>query len=216
MVMPEPIPGPSGDQLTSIHVRRAAANDRASLAWLVSRFTPLLLCQAHQRLTPSLRSLYDADDVVADVWMTVLGALPRLVPSQGSMTVALLRYAGTVLIHRIRDLLEKHVINKPTTTRLASPDSSVGIPAAAIAPDAREIVSLVISEERSGLVWSVLSELDPKDREILVLRGIEGRPHKEIGALLAISAENAMARYHRALQRLRARLPSSVFDELGD
>jgi RNA polymerase sigma-70 factor (ECF subfamily) len=214
--MVEAAPGPSGDQLTSIHVRRAIANDRASIAWLVSRFTPLLLCQANQRLTPSLRSLYDADDVVSDVWMAVFGALPRLVPSDGSMSLGLLRYASTVLIHRIRDLLEKHVINKPKVTRLASPDSSVGVTSPAIPSDAREVVNHVISEERSGLVWALLSELEPKDREVLVLRGIEGRSHKEVGALLSISPENATVRYHRALQRLRSRLPASVFEDLVD
>jgi len=207
---------PSGDRLTSIHVRKAIANDRASMAWLVSRFTPLLLCQAHQRLTPSLRSLYDADDVVADVWMTVLGALPRLTPCNGSVTVGLLRYASTVLIHRVRDLLEKHVINKPKTTPIASADSSVGVPTSSLPEDARDVVSHVISEERGGVVWSALSELELKDREVLVLRGIEGRAHKEIGALLSISPDSAMTRYHRALQRLRSRLPASVFEDFGD
>jgi RNA polymerase sigma-70 factor, ECF subfamily len=207
---------PSGDRLTSIHVRKAIANDRASVAWLVSRFTPLLLCQAHQRLTPSLRSLYDADDVVADVWMTVLGALPRLTPCNGSVSIGLLRYAGTVLIHRIRDLLEKHVIDKPKTTPIARTDSSVGVSASTIPEDARSVIGHVISEERSGAVWSALAELEPKDREVLVLRGIEGRSHKEIGTLLAISPDSAMTRYHRALQRLRSRLPASVFEDLGD
>lgn len=214
--MAEAASRPSGDHLTSIHVRNAIANDRASVAWLISRFTPLLLCQAHQRLTPSLRRLYDPEDVVADVWIGVLGALPRLAPCNGSVTVGLLRYASTVLIHRVRDLLEKHVIDKPKTTPIASSESSAGVHASGLAADARGVVSHVIAEERNGLVWSVLTELEPIDREVLVLRGIEGRPHKEIAALLSISPDGAMMRYHRALKRLRARLPSSVFEDLED
>ena len=69
----EPSPG---DHLTSIHIRQAIKNDRESVAWLVSRFTPLLLCQAHHRLAPSLRRFCDPDDAVADVWMAVLRACP--------------------------------------------------------------------------------------------------------------------------------------------
>ena len=77
-------------------------------------------------------------------------------------------------------------------------------------------LSHVVAEERNGAVWSLLSELEAADREVLVLRGIEGRAHKEVGALLSISPENAMARWHRALKRLRARLPASVFEDLRD
>src|SRR5436190_20244172 len=71
-VMPSsepPRPRSSGDSLTSIHIRQAIQNDRASVAWLVSRFTPLLLCQAQHRIAPALRSVCDADDAVSDVWM---------------------------------------------------------------------------------------------------------------------------------------------------
>src|SRR5436853_3642177 len=89
-----------GDSLTSIHIRQAILNDRASVAWLVSRFTPLLLCQAQSRIAPALRAVCDADDAVSDVWMTVLGALPALEPSDGSFSRGLLKFASTVLIRR--------------------------------------------------------------------------------------------------------------------
>jgi hypothetical protein len=112
-----------GEQLTSLHIRKAITNDRESVAWLVSRFTPLLLCQAHQRIAPALRRHCDPDDVVSDVWMVVLANLPELSPAEGSMTRGLLRFSSTVLIRRLRDLLEKHVINKPPTFSLSSSDS---------------------------------------------------------------------------------------------
>src|SRR5688572_22626450 len=101
-----------GDHLTSIHIQQAIKNDRVSLAWLVSRFTPLLLYLAHHRLGPPLRRFCDPDDAVADTWMTILPILPELAPAEGSLTRGLLRFASTVLNRRIRDLLEKHVINK--------------------------------------------------------------------------------------------------------
>jgi RNA polymerase sigma-70 factor, ECF subfamily len=201
-----------GEHLTSLHIHKAIANDRESVAWLASRFTPLMLCQAYQRIAPALRRYCDPHDVVADVWMVVLSSLPRLVPSDGSMTSGLLRFASTVMIRRLRDLLKKHVIDKPTTFSLATEDASVDeLPAGT-----RDVVNHVISEERRGAVWASLSELAPEDREILVLHGIEGRPHKDVAVRLGVTPENAAVRYHRALKRLRERMPASIFDDLEE
>lgn len=199
-----------GDRLTTIHVRQAIHSDRASVGWLVARFSPLLRCQARQRMAPSLRRFVDADDVVADVWMAVLSALPELQPAQGSASRGLVRFASTVLIRRLRDLLEKHVIGKPAITPLEDPAAS------ALSADTRGVVSHVIAEESKSLVWSCLEELSEQDREILVLRGIEGRAHKDIAARVGLTAENVAVRYHRALKRLRALVPDSVFDDLED
>ena len=86
-----------GEQLTSLHIQKAIGNDRESVAWLISRFTPLLLCQARQRIGPSLRRHCDPDDVVADVWMSVLPSLRDLTPSEGSLTRGLLSFASIAL-----------------------------------------------------------------------------------------------------------------------
>jgi RNA polymerase sigma factor (sigma-70 family) len=200
----------NGDRWTTIHVRKAIDNDRASVGWLVARFTPVLLCQARQRMAPSLRRFVDPEDVVADVWMVVLGALPELQPSQGSASRGLIRFASTVMIRRLRDLLEKHVVGKPVTGSLEA------LPTGALAADTRGVVSHVVAAERQGRVWSGLEELPAQDREILVLRGIEGRPHSQIAALVGLTPENVAVRYHRALKRLRTLLPDSVFDDLVD
>lgn len=199
-----------GNLLTTMHVRQAIQSDRASVAWIVARFTPLLLCQAHQRMAPSLRRFVDPDDVVADVWMVVLAALPELQPTQGSASRGLIRFASTVLIRRLRDLLEKHVIGKPAVESLENPAAS------ALSADTRGVVSHVVAEEFRGQVWAGLKELPAQDREILVLRGIEGRAHKQIAALVGLTPENVAVRYHRALNRLRALVPHSAFEDLED
>jgi RNA polymerase sigma factor (sigma-70 family) len=205
--MESPVPSrPPGERLTSLHIQQAIQSDRASVGWLVSRFTPLLLCQAQHRISPSLKRFCDPEDVVADVWMVTLAALPRLEPSNGSFSRGLLRFASTVLIRRVRDLLEKHVIGKPQLE-----DDAASLPA-----DTRGVVSHVVAEEIKGVVSSSLRGLAPQDREIVVLRGIEGRPHKEIAARLGLDPDNVALRYHRALKRLRELVPASVFEDLED
>jgi RNA polymerase sigma factor (sigma-70 family) len=194
-----------------LHIRKAITSDRESVAWLVSRFTPLLLCQAHQRIAPALRRHCDPDDVVADTWMVVLGTLPDLSPADGSMTRGLLRFASTVLIRRLRDLLEKHVINKPPTFSLSTDSGGVDLPA-----DTRDVVNHVLADELKGAVWASLTGLAPQDREVLVLHGIEGRPHKEVAARTGLTPQNAAVRYHRALKGLREQMPSSIFADLDE
>jgi RNA polymerase sigma-70 factor (ECF subfamily) len=201
---------PHGETATSIQVRRAIENDRASVAWLVSRFTPLLLCQVQYRIAPSLRRVVDPDDVVADVWVVVLGTLPDLAPSEGSFSRGLLRFASTVLVRRLRDLLEKHVLNKPAAA--IGRDADVD----ALAAETRGVVSHVVAEERKGLVWASLNTLPDQDRELVVLRGIEGRSYKEIAARIGLTPENASARYYRTLKRLREAIPMAVFDDLEE
>jgi RNA polymerase sigma-70 factor (ECF subfamily) len=201
---------PAGERLTSLHIRQAIGNDRASVGWLVARFTPLLLCQAQQRMPPSLRRFCDSDDVVSDVWMVVLAALPRLEPANGSFSRGLLRFASTVLIRRLRDLLEKHVVAKPSLASMEEAGPS-NLPA-----DTRGVVSHVVAEEHKSQVWSCLNELPPQDREILVLRGIEGYSHKEVAARVGLTLDNVTVRYHRALKRLREFMPASVFDDLEE
>jgi RNA polymerase sigma-70 factor, ECF subfamily len=210
MTHPADAPVP-GERVTSLHIEQAIRNDRPSTGWLVARFTPLLLCQARHRIPPSLQKFCDADDVVADVWMAVLPQLPKLEPSGGSLSRGLVSFASTVLMRRVRDLLEKHVLGKPA----AGPLGEGGNPPDLVA-DMRGVVSHVVTEEHRGAVWKTLETLPPEDREILVLRGIEGLSHKEVADRVGITPENSAVRYHRLLKQLRDRLPGSVLEDLEE
>jgi RNA polymerase sigma factor (sigma-70 family) len=160
-------------------------------------------------MASTLRRFCDPDDVVADVWMVVLATLPKLEPSDGSFSRGLLRFASVVLIRRLRDLLSKRVVE--SEGREISDDAR-----SSLAANTRGVVSNVIAEEHRGHVWAALNELSPQDREIMVLRGIEGRSHKEVAARVRLTHENVSARYYRALKRLRDLVPASVFDDLAE
>ncbi len=58
-------------------------------------------------------------------------------------------------------------------------------------------------------VQDALNEMDPHDREVLVLRHFEELSTSEVAATLGISSSAACNRYIRAIKRLR-----SVFDQL--
>lgn len=50
---------------------------------------------------------------------------------------------------------------------------------------------------------TVLRELPEVERQILILRGVEGLKHREIAKLLGIPLGTALSKYHRSLSKLR-------------
>ena len=76
------------------------------------------------------------------------------------------------------------------------------------------VVTRASRAERRDAVLSALDELSDDDRAIIVLRGIEQADLKDAAAQLGITTNAASVRYHRALARLRERLPGSIFDDL--
>ena len=59
-------------------------------------------------------------------------------------------------------------------------------------------------------------ELSPADREVVILRGIEQGNNRDVATVLQLEPNTVAVRYRRALAKLRAELPDSIWDELGD
>jgi RNA polymerase sigma factor (sigma-70 family) len=209
-----PAPESSG-QITTFHVRRAREGDQASLQWLVERLTPVLVAQASFRLGPSLGPYYDPEDPVNDVWAITIPKLQELTEREGRITPVLLRFMTTTITYRTNDLLKKHVAENAARHR-SSPASSSGHPDTLgnVADSESGVVTGAVRGERRDLVSQALQELDPIDREVLLLRGIEQNSNASVALLLGLAPNSVSMRYLRALKRLRARLPGSVFDEI--
>ena len=61
-----------------------------------------------------------------------------------------------------------------------------------------------------------LQKLEPSEREIIVLRGIEQLSNQEICRALDLQPSAVSMRYRRALGVLRTQLPGSLFDDLPE
>ena len=86
---------------------------------------------------------------------------------------------------------------------------------AALPDDTSGIVTNAVRRETEGAVTKALGELDPADREIVLLRAVEQNSNKTVAVLLGIEPNAASMRYQRALERLRAGVPGSVFDDFS-
>lgn len=199
------------EDLTTLHLGAAVRGDQESLAWIVARFSPLLLAQAAHRLGGSLRRSVDPEDLVQDVWVRVLPRLAGLKPREGRMTPVVLRFASTTLLHRVNSLLQTHL------RRLGAPGEEGGAQDLAELPaDTTGAVARLARDERAQAVHRALEELSPEDRAVIVLRGIEQNPVEDVALLLGQRPNTVTVRYRRALQRLRDRVPDAVFDELPE
>lgn len=196
--------------LTSYHLRRARGGDEESLTWLIRRLSPLLLAAAEHRLSRTLRVLYDPEDIVADVWLVALPRLAELPDRDERFTPVLLRFLTTTLSYRIQNLVQKHIQGKPPRHLGEEGQDPFG----GVAARTTDVVRRAAQREAQDMVTAAIGRLEPPDRDILILRGIEQHPYQEIGVVLGADPKVLAVRYARALERLRRVLPGSVFEEL--
>jgi RNA polymerase sigma-70 factor (ECF subfamily) len=209
--MPSQDPPTDGSEhlLTTQHVHAARLGDAASLEWLVARLSPLLRELAAHRLGPVLRSHCDPDDLVNDAWLAAIPKLAQLTAQQGRYTPVLLRYLGNTILFRIEKLVRKHARQTPQAAAADEPPPEV--PA-----EASGAITRAVRAEQRDLVREALAALEPGDREVLLLRGVEQMSTNAVAVVLAATPAAVSKRYQRALLRLRTALPGSVFDELDD
>lgn len=202
---------PRGADLTTLHLRAAIRGERAGLEWFVERFTPLLLAQASHRLGPELRRLTDPEDLVQDVWVRVLPRLAGLKPRAGRMTPVVLRFASSTLLNRLNNLLAAHLRRAAEAGRAPEDELIPGL-----AAETTDAVGRSIRSEGVDAVRQAIAALSDDDRAVVVLRGIEQNPVRDVALLLGLRPNTVTVRYRRALARLREMVPGSVFDELED
>jgi RNA polymerase sigma factor (sigma-70 family) len=196
---------------TTLRVREAAAGESAGLEWLVARFSALLTLQVRHRLGPELRRIYDPEDIVQEVWAIALRRLEELQPREGRMTPVVLRFLSTTALHLVSNLLRKHI-------RHSAQDGAKEIGAAFSQLPAPTSVAIgrALRAEREESLHQAIEELDELDRQIVILRGIEQNSVQDVGIILVIKPNTVTVRYRRALDKLREKLPDSVFGEMED
>ncbi len=59
------------------------------------------------------------------------------------------------------------------------------------------------ADERIQVLWNALGKLSQEDREIIVLKHLEGRKYQEISEMLQIARGTVMSRLYRARQKLK-------------
>jgi RNA polymerase sigma-70 factor (ECF subfamily) len=189
-------------------LRRAAEGDEAARDQLLERHRRRLRRMVAVRFDPRLAARVDPSDVVQETLAEAAAQLHRYLHERPLPFYPWLRRMAE---RRLIELHRRHVqARRRTVTRevaagglpdhsaLALAERLVGRPSS---PSAR-----LHRQERRERVRAALAALPEADREVLVLRILEGLPTRETAAVLEISEVAVRSRQVRALERLKALL----------
>jgi RNA polymerase sigma-70 factor, ECF subfamily len=192
-------------------IQRLQAGDAAALETLMEVLAPRVYRVAYG----ITRSASDAEEVVQDVFMTVL---------KKAQTFAA-RSAAWTWIYRIttNTALNKRRSRRPDMATLESHlpsytadghrqgDRTYLLRDWSATPD-----EVLLSEERRAVLGAALDALPAHYRAVLVLRDVEGLTSEEVADVLGESPSAVKARLHRARMVLREDLTRSMMAPAGE
>jgi RNA polymerase sigma factor (sigma-70 family) len=168
--------------------RYAQEGSEAAFAELVQRHINLVYASALRRVRGDTHL---AEDVTQNVFTALADAAPRLIhhPVLAGWLHKTTRFAAAQIVRTERRRLareqEANIMNEPTMPETGDPTDW---------------------ERLRPLLDEVLDELDPSDRDAVLLRFFEGRSFAEVGERLQLTDNTARMRVERALDKMNALL----------
>jgi RNA polymerase sigma-70 factor (subfamily 1) len=200
------------DSAETLRLLAIAANgDSKALSALIQRHHAWLLTFAAARLDQRIRTRVDAFDVVQETQAEVCARLSNFLRRRpASFRAWMLKTA----YDQLGKLKRRHIVADCRSVLHEVPfddRSSRQLAEHLMAPQEGPWQQLS-REELAARVQVALGRLDDLDREVLLLRYIEGLDVKEIGYLLEISAKTVRKRHGRALRHLHTELAECGID----
>ena len=202
------------EQLT----QRLSVGDAEALATLFSVSWERLQRMVHFRLDQRLRGRVDPDDVLQEAY---LAARQRIDSFAAEKTTSVFVWLRLIVGQTMIDVHRRHLGSKMrdanqevSLQRFASPMASSASMSMHLLGGMTSPSQAAMKAEVAGLLDRILADMEPMDREILVLRHFEELTNKEVSDLLDIQRSTASNRYVRALQKLKVIL--SRIQGVGD
>src|SRR5437773_11088983 len=181
-------PGGATEEDASLAVR-AGKGDAAAFGALYDRHVGDVYRYVYYRV----RNDADAEDLVSDVFMRALKAIPRYEP-RVAFLAWLYRIARNAVIDRARrsriQISFEDALAHPNVDQIIEPDATI----------------LALSDKEA--VRGALAKLTPLQQEVIVLRFVEGYSTQEIATLVGKREGTVRGIQFRALEALRTLIPS--------
>ena len=186
-------------------LRRLRAGDEQAFVALVERYNGSML-----RLAASfVPSRAVAEEVVQDTWLAVLRGLPAF---QGR--ASLRTWMFTILVNRARTTGSREQRTIPVA------DAGPVVDASRFGPDGawsappehwiEEAEDRIEAEKLGGLLKAAIDGLPGRQREVVLLRDVEGMSSAEVCDVLSISEANQRVLLHRGRGKLRQVLETEL------
>jgi RNA polymerase sigma-70 factor (ECF subfamily) len=199
---------------TDTLIRKARQGDAAAREQLLGRHRGRLRHLVAYRLDPRLAARVDPSDVVQEA---LADASRKLSDYLEHRPLPYYPWLRQLALERLLKLHRRHITaQKRSVTREEElipplPDESALELAGQLVARGQPIGHLLRIELRQR-VRTVLAKLEPRDREVLVLRHVEQMSAREMAAVLGITAGAVRVRHLRALQRFQYLLGQEISD----
>jgi RNA polymerase sigma-70 factor (ECF subfamily) len=181
------VPAPSEDKEL---LKLAADGDDAAAGAIFDKYSPAVL----RFLTVMLGDIQSAEDAVQETFLALFRSVDKYDPAKSSLGTWLRRLAFNFARNEIRRRGRKPTLSMETMVSAGGQAVTLGDVLAA-----KENATRDASEQALEL----LANVDERDREILVLRYLEGLPPHEIGPLVGLKPKAVSMRIWRALSEMR-------------
>ena len=189
-------------------LQRAKAGDAAALGALYAHYRDRLRKMVRLRLDRRVAGRLDPSDVLQEAYLDVARRFPEYAAAPEVPFYVWLR---ALTGQRLTDLHRQHLGAK---MRDAGQEVSLyrgALPQASSASLAQQLLAGLTSPTQAAVraemqlqLQEALNDLDPLDREVVVLRHFEELNNVETAAVLGIEPSAASKRYLRAIRRLKA------------
>ena len=175
-------------------VERLQAGDETAFVELVTRYQSRLVRLA--QATVGSRAV--AEEVTQDTWLAVVRGVERF-EGRSSFQTWLFR----ILLNRARSAIGRE-------QRAGRPDAAVeerfdrgGAWASPPVPWSDQVDDRMVADELAARVHELLPELPENQRQVVILRDVDGASAADVASLLGISDGNQRVLLHRGRARLR-------------
>jgi len=201
-----PPPAAADSQEERLLVRALRERDESAFEWLLDRYYSPMLRLARVYV----RSREEAEEVVQDTWLAVLGGLEGF-EARSSLKTWIFR----ILVNRARSRARREARMLPFSSlphfadRAGAEGESL-LPAGPLLPgglqrlpDAEE---RLLADELRGRIDAAIRALPPRQQEVITLRDLEAWTSAEVCDLLGLSEVNQRVLLHRARMKVREAL----------
>ncbi len=192
---------------SDVMLERVRGGDQQAAAELFARYRDRLKRMVRLRMDHRLQGRIDPSDVLQEAYLDLARRMPDYAADPALPFFLWLRLLTG------QKLLELHRHHLGTKMRDAGQEVSLGqrtMPEASSVSLADQLLGSITSPTQAVMraelqlrLQEVLNQMDPVDREVLVLRHFEELSNNEVAAVLGIQKTAASNRYVRALKRLR-------------
>jgi RNA polymerase sigma-70 factor (ECF subfamily) len=189
-------------------LNRAGVGDAGAREQLLERHRQRLVQMVAVRLDGRLKARLDPSDVVQEALMDANRALSDFLrerPLPFYVWLRQLTWQRLIKLHQHHQAGKRQMTREQPPAPALSDDSALALAQRLLGSGASPSSHLLRKELRRR-VQDALDRLGERDREVLVLRYLEGLSIKETAAVLGIREGAAKVRHLRALERLRGYL----------